>query len=122
MTGRFLPGASGNPNGRPRGYDFRKIVAEHVAANGCTVEQAVADLFDSLRDTAKGGDGAAVAAAKLLLDRLCDQEPQQLDVHHSGEVATAGPIVPATVDLLSGVRKLAELAEELVGQDGEATA
>lgn len=33
-----------------------------------------------------------------------------------------GPPTPATVDLLAGVRKLAELAEELVAPDREATA
>lgn len=63
-TGRFMPGHGGGP-GRPRGSDLRSLVAEHRAS---TMEEALLRVYDMLVERAIGGD---VAAARLLLDRLC---------------------------------------------------
>lgn len=67
VTGQFLPGHPGGP-GRPRGLDFRALVAAH---RGDTLPAAMVDLFDALMLRARNGD---VQAAKLLLDRLCDAQ------------------------------------------------
>jgi hypothetical protein len=61
MSGRFKPGQSGNPKGRKPGTSpaakFRKVIAEEAL-----------EILDTLIQAAKGGD---VAAAKVLLDRIC---------------------------------------------------
>lgn len=83
-AGRFAPGTSGNPNGRPRGIDFRAAV---VAARGEGVEAALVEVFDTLLAAALAGD---VQAAKLLLDRLCGPV---------GEV----PAAPLLLQVVTGV-------------------
>ena len=80
-TGRFLPGNSGGP-GRPRGLDFRRVVAERAAAAGIPLEAAVWSIFTSLLRRARDGD---VHAAKLTLDRLCDND--RADVYHQGGIS-----------------------------------
>ena len=80
-TVRFLPGSSGGP-GRPRGLDFRRVVAERAAAAGIPLEAAVWSIFTSLLRRARDGD---VQAAKLILDRPCDSD--RLDVHHQGGIS-----------------------------------
>ncbi len=58
--GRWKPGESGNPAGRPAGSNevsrLRTAIAEHVP-----------EIVDRLLEQAKGGD---VAAARLLLERV----------------------------------------------------
>ena len=65
-TGRWLPGVSGNREGRPRGADFRATV---VAARGeANIDATLVRVFDRLTESALAGD---VSASRLLLDRLC---------------------------------------------------
>lgn len=111
-TGRFAPGNPGGP-GRPRGYDFRAIVAERVKKTGESVEDVVGELFDELRATAKGGDSAAVSAIKLVIDRLCDTDPAKVEIGAPGSFD--GPPVPATADLGAGIDRLKALRDELLG-------
>lgn len=68
--GRFAPGNPGGPGRRPR-PDFASVVDAHLARNGGSTERALAEIFDSMRAAAAGGD---VAAARLLLDRLAPVE------------------------------------------------
>ncbi len=64
--GRFVPGCAPGP-GRPPLPDFRRVIAERLAANGGSVDAVLFDVFEALRAEAAAGN---VAAAKLLLDRL----------------------------------------------------
>jgi len=63
---------SGNPNGRPRVIDFRALVHR---ARGETVEAKLLAVFDSLAEQAAAGD---VAAAKLLLERICGKDADEI--------------------------------------------
>lgn len=83
VTGRMLKGRPGGPGrgwdgARNHGvYNFRALVAEFVEAHGGHVEDVVVDLFGCLMRAAQNGD---VAAAKLLLERFCGKEAEQLDI------------------------------------------
>lgn len=72
-SGRFLPGNHGSP-GRPRGIDFRKLVQDF---RGAALDGDLQAVFDAMKTRALAGD---VAAAKLLLDRLCDTDPIRVAV------------------------------------------
>lgn len=82
-NGRLLPGRPGGPGrGAPGArnhgvYNFRALVAEFVEAHGGHTEDVVVDLFGCLMRAANAGD---VAAAKLLLERFCGKDAEQLDV------------------------------------------
>lgn len=78
-TGRFLPGNRANPQGRPKGFDFRKVIRDKMEAQDLPVEDALWAIFRSMLTRASGGD---VSAAKLLLDRLCESDAIMLDVSH----------------------------------------
>ncbi len=58
--GKWRPGQSGNPKGRPRGQS-------EVARFRLAIEQHVSDIVDRLVILAKSGD---VQAARLLLERV----------------------------------------------------
>jgi hypothetical protein len=86
ITGRgFLPGQSGNPNGRPKTSvglisAIREKVAER-APDGRTVAEHIADMLidESLRGKHR------VAAAALILDRLEGRAALQLNVNNITE-------------------------------------
>lgn len=84
--GRLLKGKIGGSAGRGgRGhgvYNFRELVGEFLAAHNGHVEDVVVDLFGCLMRAANAGD---VAAMKLLLERFCGKDAEQIDV----AVATA---------------------------------
>ncbi len=88
--GRFVAGHVGR-GGRPKGYDFRKIVAEESAKHGVPVEVAVWAIYTALLKRARRGD---VAAARILLDRLC---PRDETIHITDDR-------PRMTDLERGVR------------------
>jgi hypothetical protein len=83
ITGRgFLPGRSGNVNGRPKTNTglvnaIRAKVAE-LAPDGRTIAQHIAEMLidESLRGRHR------VAAASVILDRLEGRAAQQLDLNN----------------------------------------
>lgn len=77
-TGFFLKGNTLGRKGRPPGYDFRAIVEDYITANGGHVEDAIVDVFRSLLAAARLGD---TQAAKLLLERLCGKDAEQIDLN-----------------------------------------
>ena len=86
INGKFAPGHSGNPAGRPRGWDFRRLVAE---ARGEDVPKGLVRVFAALLERAEMGD---VQAAKLLLDRLCDSDPTEVEVRGISDMDAAKQI------------------------------
>lgn len=94
-SGRFLPGHATPGPGRPPGHvgpDFRRLVIERCEREGVTVEDAVWAVFTALLKKARRGD---VAAARVLLDRLCprdetihitDHRPQMSDLERAVRV------------------------------------
>ncbi len=62
MGGRFQPGRSGNPNGRPKGSKSRHIMALEALAEG-----EVEAIVQAMIDKAKEGDAVA---ARSILDRV----------------------------------------------------
>ena len=114
MTGRFLPGSSGNPRGRPAGWDFRRIIRDKSEGTQLPVELVVWRIYQALvREAVENGD---TQAAKLVLDRLCDTDPTKMHLTHEG-LLDGGPPAPATIDLASQIAKLAELSKELLTDD-----
>jgi hypothetical protein len=109
--GKFAPGFSGNPKGRPKALDFRALVNE---MRGPSMAERLMRVFDVLEERALDGDTKAI---QLLLDRICTPESQKLEIDHSGEIKGAnGPAIPATDDLLKGIDQLRALAQEHFGQ------
>lgn len=79
-TGRYIAGKVGGPGRAAKShgvYNFRALVAEFVEAHGGHAEDVVVDLFGALMTAARGGD---VAAARLLVERLCGKDAEQLDI------------------------------------------
>lgn len=75
-SGRFAKGNSGGP-GRPRGIDFRAVVAQRAEAEGSRIEEIIWEVFEMLLAASRAGD---VQAARVLLDRLCGKETSRIDV------------------------------------------
>ena len=82
VTGQgFLPGRSGNPNGRPRTtglIDAIRVKVFEIGADGRTIAEQIASMLvdESLRGKHR------VAAATLILDRLEGRPPQQLNLNN----------------------------------------
>jgi hypothetical protein len=69
---KFKPGISGNPNGRPKDKTPATILRKSIS-------QDMPEIIKTLVELAKGGD---VAAAKVLLDRICPPlKPQALPIN-----------------------------------------
>lgn len=96
-SGLFLPGKSGNPGGRPKGYaEFRQLCRDHSP-------EAVETLVTVLGT----GDAASVAAARVLLEYAWGKPasaPEDLDA-----VTAASPFAGLSLEQL---RELAEKVEE----------
>jgi hypothetical protein len=82
-VGRWLPGHSQAGPGRPKGPEFRRVVAERLAANGGSIDAVLGEIFEALRACAIGGD---VQAARLLLDRLSPPEKPGRDDRNLDEI------------------------------------
>lgn len=77
-NGRFKPGQSGNPNGRPKVVnEFKKIALEYVP-------DALKFLYDTMNADNKPVS-ARVTAAMALLDRGLGKPIQQLEVGKPGD-------------------------------------
>ena len=73
QTGRFAPGQSGNPSGRPkRDEDIAALARAHT-------EDAIAVLV-SIAENPKANDNARISAANSLLDRGHGKPPQAVAV------------------------------------------
>ena len=88
ITGQgFLPGRSGNPNGRPRTtglIDAIRAKVFEIGPDGRTIAQMIADMLvdESLRGKNR------VAAAMLILDRLEGKPAQQVNLNNiTAEIA-----------------------------------
>lgn len=90
-TPKFKPGQSGNPNGRPKDKTPATLLRKSIAED-------MPEIIKTLVELAKGGD---VAAAKVLIDRICPPlKPQALPVNiETGATLpeTGGNVVTATL-------------------------
>lgn len=102
--GRFRPGNSGNPKGRPRQIDFIAAVHKHADAEGVDLGLAAWEVSQALLEKARAGDSQA---AKLWLDRCCGIQKQELDLNHTGEI-NRGPSLPSDADMQDWLDKLQE--------------
>ncbi len=116
-TGPWKRGESGNPAGRPRGSGHVAKLRESIAAD-------VPDIIKSLTLAAKGGD---VAAARLLLERVCppiraSEEAAPIDLQTDGPLAAQGRAILAAAaagelsagqagQMLGGLAALGKLIE-----------
>ena len=117
-TGRFLPGHSGNPAGRPRGIDLRALARARADAEGIDIDSAVWVVLKSM--ITRAGTHGDVQAAKLVLGWLCDADPAKLDVALSGEIATPkGLAPPESKDLRADIEKLYRLSQTQFGGKGD---
>jgi len=57
---KFLPGQSGNPNGRPKGTGTIAKLRE-------AIQEEIPEIIDTLVSAAKSGD---VSAARILIDKV----------------------------------------------------
>lgn len=88
-SGRFQPGKSGNPTGRPKGVnDVRDLAREHTAR---AIER-LAEIMEQDEDLA-----AAARASNALLDRGWGKAPQSMEVTGKDGL----PLVP-TLNLTFG--------------------
>lgn len=82
VRGKLMPRSPGRPTGtlqKVKGvYNFTKLVRDYVERAGGCMEDVVAMLFEDLMDSSAAGD---TAATKLLLERICGKEAEQLDVN-----------------------------------------
>jgi hypothetical protein len=79
--GTFAKGASGNPLGRPRRPDLFRVASEYAAREGIDLERALFLTVQKMLELAQDGD---VGAAKLVFDRLCDQDPLSVELTTRG--------------------------------------
>lgn len=107
--GRFKPGTSGNPNGRPKSAttELRRQLAEHGTE---VVERIVKAALD--------GD---MTAAKLVLDRISPSlkpQPAPIHVDLDGAEGLAG-VSRRLVDSAAAGEIPADVAAQLVGALGQ---
>ena len=76
--GTFAPGSTGNPAGRPKGIDFRKVMEEAYRAKGPTaLHDRIRKAGDAMFAAAEGGD---VSACRFIVERLCGLLTQGHDI------------------------------------------
>jgi hypothetical protein len=91
-AGRWRPGESGNPKGKPPGSGELQRLRASIAAD-------VPDILAGLVTAAKGGDAQA---AKLILERIFPavkpvEQTQELDLPHGGTLTAQGRAVLSAV-------------------------
>ncbi len=105
--GLFLPGNSiAKTGGRPKAIDFRALVQRE---RGKTLDQKILAVFDSLAEQAAKGD---VGAAKLLLERLCGKDADEVrlvdDTPQMGDAEFARRVVSMLA--VANARRVADAA------------
>lgn len=113
-AGRWLPGVSGNPGGKEPGIHFRTMVRERVKKLGRTPTEAMEDVFDALFERATKGD---VAACKILIERMCEDEAIQVDVRTSGHSMTDEQLVAAVQAAFEAAKRRKESGTKPVEGD-----
>lgn len=93
-AGRWKPGQSGNPKGKPPGSGELQRLRASIAAD-------VPDILAGLVTAAKGGDAQA---AKLILERIFPavkpvEQTQELDLPEGGTLTAQGRAVLSAVAL-----------------------
>jgi hypothetical protein len=94
LEGRFVPGSSGNPNGRPLGT--RSTVREAARRVQCMSEAAVKRIFQSIFDPSRSERDRDYLALKVvemsgvpnLIAALQQQQPADLDTFRFLQAAT----------------------------------
>ena len=95
MNGRFQPGKSGNPGGRPKAaHSIQELARKHAP-----------EAIQTLADIAKKGTGARVSAAIALLDRAYGKPPQ----FNTGDAQAFRQAVDLTDDELAAIASRAKL-------------
>ncbi len=84
--GSFAKGRLRQTHVPPRAYQFRTLVAKYLKRLNLPVDAVIEQLFEDLMRASRAGD---VGATKLLLERLCGKEAEQIDV--SVEVSQLPP-------------------------------
>lgn len=102
--GHWLPGASGNPAGRPTG-------SGHVARLRAELAQELPGILESLIKQAKGGD---VAAIRVILDRVIPplkavDAPLSLELPNRGYTAQGRAIVASAASGEVSAQEAAQL-------------
>jgi hypothetical protein len=92
--GRWKPGTSGNPKGKPPGSGELQRLRASIAAD-------VPDILKGLVTAAKGGD---VQAAKVILERVFPavkpvEQAQELDLPQGGTLTAQGRAVLSAVSM-----------------------
>ena len=88
ITGKgFLPGQSGNPNGRPLGSKnfstlFDEVIEDIAKDKKITIEQARKDLIETAYNKARQGN---FLFFKDLMDRRFGQPTKPIDITTGGE-------------------------------------
>ena len=112
-TGQFLPGNNGG-SGRPPGIDVRQAALASAKKAGVDLAQAVGNVL--LKMVEQALDHGDVAAAKLVLDRLCGPvEPAPVQVNIDNRPPPTGP---ADGDWASHFAKLIEVQRSIAAING----
>ena len=113
-AGRFLAGNCANPKGRPRAFDIRKAAEQHAAKVGMDLQAALGEIIEALIIQAKAGD---VAAAKLVMDRLCGAL-EKTDVQVNVQNNIDGPPMPPSGRLLDDIDRLRVIVADRIKTNG----
>jgi len=98
--GRYLPGHRNPGPGRPRAIDLRALAEQMSEDEGLDLRAALWRVLKSLLREAERGD---TQAARLVLDKLGDNDPLRVQVGHDDAISD--------VDLVARVRAILAAAD-----------
>lgn len=107
LRGRFPPGKTGNPGGRPKG--LAKLVRETIGEGAA--KALIMAFYDMAMDEKQDGR-VRVAAGKEVLDRGWGKAQASVDVTSGGAPIAGGTLVPIAVQGLTD-EQLVALRREL---------